>query len=62
MKVQDNKLFTIEPRKGYLEPGETTQIEITYRHIFSGVNKLPVLFKIAKGREILVNKRFFNGF
>lgn len=55
MKVQDNKLFTIEPRKGYLEPGDTIQIEITYKHIFPGVNKLPVLFKISKGREILVN-------
>ncbi len=55
MKVQDNKLFTVEPKKGYLEPGETAQINMTYKHIFAGVNKLPVLFKIAKGREILVS-------
>jgi hypothetical protein len=54
MKVQDNKLFSIEPKKGFLEPGETVQVKITYRHMFAGVNKLPVLFKIAKGREIMV--------
>lgn len=55
MKVQDNKLFTIEPKKGFVDPGETVQIHVTYKHIFPGVNKLPVLFKISKGREILVN-------
>ena len=54
MKVQDNKLFTIEPKKGFLDPGETIQISMSYKHIFPGVNKLPVLFKISKGREILV--------
>ena len=56
MKVQDNQLFKIEPKKGFLEPGETAQIKITYKHIFPGLNKLPVLFKIAKGREIMVNR------
>ena len=54
MKVQDNKLFTIEPKKGFLDPSETVKITVTYKHIFPGVNKLPVLFKMAKGREILV--------
>jgi hypothetical protein len=57
MKIQDNKLFAIEPKKGHLEPGEIGQIQINYKHIFSGQNKLPVLMKIAKGREILV--RFY---
>lgn len=55
MKIQDNKLFTIEPKKGQLEPGEIGQIKFTYRHVFAGQSKLPVLLKIAKGREILVN-------
>jgi cilia- and flagella-associated protein 65 len=54
MKIQDNKLFTVEPKKGHLEPGEIGQIQITYRHLFPGQSKLPVLMKIAKGREILV--------
>jgi hypothetical protein len=55
MKVQDNKLFTIEPKKGHLEPGETARITITYKHIFTGQNKLPILMKLAKGREIMLN-------
>lgn len=55
MKVQDNKLFTIEPTKGKLEPGEMVRITITYRHLFTGQNKLPILMKLAKGREIMVN-------
>ena len=54
MKVQDNKLFIIEPKQGHLKPGEVTQVQVTYRHLFAGLNKLPVLFKIDKGREILV--------
>jgi hypothetical protein len=60
MKVQDNKLFTIEPKKGHLEPGEIIRVKITYKHLFSGINKLPVLLKIAKGREIMA--RFFQIF
>lgn len=56
MKIQDNKLFTIEPTKGRLEPEEIVQIKITYKYIFVGQNKLPILMKIAKGREIMVNK------
>ena len=55
MKVQDNKLFTIEPKKGHLEPGEMVRIKMVYKHLFTGQNKLPVLLKIAKGREIMVN-------
>jgi hypothetical protein len=54
MKIQDNKLFVVEPKKGNLEPGQTARVTITYRHLFIGQSKLPVLFKIAKGREILV--------
>lgn len=54
MKVQDNKLFTIEPKKGHLEPGEMVRIKMVYRHLFTGQNRLPVLLKIAKGREIMV--------
>jgi hypothetical protein len=55
MKVQDNKLFTIEPKRGHLEPGETVRITISYKHIFTGQIKLPILMKIAKGREIMLN-------
>lgn len=57
MKVQDNKLFTIEPKKGHLEPGEMVRIKMVYKHLFTGQNRLPVLLKIAKGREIMVRDK-----
>lgn len=55
MRVQDNKLFTCKPKQNNLQPGETCKIVLNYRHIFTGTNKLPVLLKISKGREIMLN-------
>ena len=54
MKVMDNKLFDVEPRKGKLHPGENVTVTFTYRHLIAGTDRLPVLFKLANGREILV--------
>jgi hypothetical protein len=56
MKIEDNKLFSIEPKKGHLEPDEIVRITITYRYLFVGLSKLPILMKIAKGREIMVRE------
>ena len=50
----DNKLFEVEPRKGKLHPGENVTVTFTYRHLMAGTDRLPVLFKIENGREILV--------
>ncbi|KAJ8004474.1 hypothetical protein DPEC_G00136070 [Dallia pectoralis] len=55
MKVQDNRLFNIVPRSGKLQPGEQKAVSFTYRHDFAGLNRLPVLFKLSHGREILLN-------
>lgn len=55
MRVMDNKLFEISPNKGILEPGSTQTITFTYHHIMAGTDRLPVLLKIARGREILLN-------
>lgn len=55
MKVMDNNLFTIEPRKGFLQPGECATVTFTYRHTMAGTDRLPVLLKLARGREILLN-------
>lgn len=55
MKVQDNKLFVIEPKKGKMQPGESQVIKFTYRHTMAGTDRLPILFKVARGREILVS-------
>ncbi|PFX25001.1 Coiled-coil domain-containing protein 108 [Stylophora pistillata] len=55
MQVMDNKLFSIEPRTGKLLAGECRTVTLTYSHSFIGINKLPVLFKVRRGREILLN-------
>ena len=55
MKIQDNKIFTISPKKGKLQPGDTTSVTFTYKHANASIDRLPVLLKLANGREILVN-------
>ncbi|KAK6315486.1 hypothetical protein J4Q44_G00150150 [Coregonus suidteri] len=55
MKVQENRLFNIEPRSGKLHPGQQKAVTFTYRHDFAGTDHLPVLFKLSHGREILLN-------
>lgn len=55
MKVMDNKLFSIEPKGGTLDPGETETVTLTYCHAMAGTDRLPVLMKLARGREILVS-------
>ena len=55
MKVMDNNLFTIEPKKGSMEPGECKTVTFTYKHTMAGTDRLPVLLKLARGREILVS-------
>lgn len=58
MKVMDNKLFSIDPQQGKLEPGECKTVSFTYRHTMAGTDRLPVLLKLARGREILVKATF----
>ncbi|XP_050388962.1 cilia- and flagella-associated protein 65 [Patella vulgata] len=55
MKVMDNKLFTIEPKRGHLQPGECQTVTFTYQHTMAGTDRLPVLLKLAQGRELLLN-------
>ena len=57
MKVMDNNLFEVSPRKGRLLPGESTAVTFTYQHVMVGTDRLPVLFKLSSGREILVSQR-----
>ena len=54
MKVMDNKLFSVSPKKGLLKPGDTITITFSYQHTMAGTDRLPVLLKLAKGREIMV--------
>ncbi|XP_029386708.1 cilia- and flagella-associated protein 65 [Echeneis naucrates] len=55
MKVQDNRLFSISPRAGTLHPGQQRAVYFSYSHGFAGTDRLPVVFKLSYGREILLN-------
>ena len=58
-RLLDNDVFTICPSEGSLQPRETQTVTLTYKHLpsFAGTNKIPVLLKITRGREVLVSKR-----
>ena len=51
----DNKLFQVEPKSGRLEPGQSTDVTFIYHHDMAGTDRLPILLKLAQGREILVS-------
>ena len=55
MRVMDNKLFSVSPKKGYLKPGANQTVTFTYHHTMTGTDRLPVLLKVAGGREIMVS-------
>ncbi|GFR66882.1 coiled-coil domain-containing protein 108-like [Elysia marginata] len=55
MKVMDNKLFQVTPKKGTLKPFDSTTVTFSYHHTMAGTDRLPVLLKIAGGREIMLN-------
>lgn len=55
MLVTDNDLFGIHPRKGSLEAGQAVTITCTFKHDVVGSIRLPVLLKLMRGREVLLN-------
>ncbi|XP_078260484.1 cilia- and flagella-associated protein 65 [Rhinoraja longicauda] len=55
MRIEDNRLFTVEPKSGRLRPGQRETIQLNYRHEFTGTDRIPVLLKLSHGREILLN-------
>ncbi|XP_051787174.1 cilia- and flagella-associated protein 65 isoform X2 [Erpetoichthys calabaricus] len=55
MSIQENKLFTVSPKSGFLFPGQQKSMQLSYRHDFLGISRLPVLLKLSHGREILLN-------
>ncbi|XP_014640990.1 PREDICTED: coiled-coil domain-containing protein 108 [Ceratotherium simum simum] len=55
MRVLDNCIFSISPKAGSLSPGQERMVEFKYSHVFIGTDRLPVLFKVSHGREILLN-------
>ncbi|KAK2906267.1 cilia- and flagella-associated protein 65 [Channa argus] len=55
MKVQDNHLFNISPRSGTLSQGQQRAVHLSYSHKFVGTNRIPVMFKLSYGIEVLLN-------
>ncbi|KAI5107294.1 cilia- and flagella-associated protein 65, partial [Silurus meridionalis] len=55
MKVQDNRMFSVTPCSGKLQPGQRMAVQFIYRHDFTGTYHIPVLLKLSHGREILLN-------
>ncbi|KAI9333355.1 hypothetical protein DFJ73DRAFT_963215 [Zopfochytrium polystomum] len=47
--ILDNALFSVRPKGGMLNPGESEHIAMTYCHDFAGFHKLPVIFKLKNG-------------
>lgn len=55
MKLQDNRIFSIQPKKGILKKGSNVTITISYKHIFAGQHTLPAIFKVGRSRQIMLN-------
>ena len=55
MKLQDNKIFIIQPRKGTLARGASVTITLSYKHIFAGQHTLPAIFKVGRSRQVMLN-------
>jgi hypothetical protein len=55
MKLQDNRIFSINPKKGILKKDSNVTITISYKHIFAGQHTLPAIFKVGRSRQIMLN-------
>jgi hypothetical protein len=55
MKLQDNRIFSINPKKGILKKGSNVTIAVSYKHIFAGQHTLPAIFKVGRSRQIMLN-------
>ena len=51
--VLKEQIFTIEPRKSKLEPGETCNIRIRYNIKERGEHKLRVIFQVVNGKPLI---------
>lgn len=49
--------FDIEPREGTIKPGDTLSLVFSYSHDSEGHEELPILLKLSRGREVMLNLR-----
>ena len=47
------KIFTLEPRKSKLDPGETTNIRLRYNIKEKGQHRLRVIFQVVNGKPLI---------
>ena len=55
--IVDSRLFEIEPKSGSLGEGETATVRLSYQYAstdFGGDHCIPVLFKLAKGKQVRI--------
>ena len=55
--LMQNSIFSVEEKSGSLAPGESRVIKCSHKHTVAGESVLPVLLKIRRGREVLLNFR-----
>ncbi|KAJ3300829.1 hypothetical protein HK104_000022 [Borealophlyctis nickersoniae] len=60
--ILDNNIFSISPKSGRLDPGESVHVIMTYSHEFAGQHKLPVVFKLRNGSSQLAGKEIMLNF
>ena len=51
--VLKEQIFTLEPRKSKLEPGETTNIRLRYNIKEKGQHRLRVIFQVVNGKPLI---------
>jgi hypothetical protein len=55
LHLTSHKMFQVEPKSGTLQPHQQERVTLTCRHEQIIKAKLPILLKIDRGREIMVN-------
>ena len=53
--LMENSIFSVDKKSGSLSPGERASIKCSHKHTLAGESILPVLLKIRRGREVLLN-------
>ena len=48
-------MYLVSPKTGTLTPGEKGMVLLSYKHDIIGTHRIPILFKIDNGKEVLVS-------
>mmetsp|Transcript_1222 Transcript_1222/g.2003 ORF Transcript_1222/g.2003 Transcript_1222/m.2003 type:complete len:1340 (+) Transcript_1222:3-4022(+) len=56
--IEELKLFTVEPQRAILQPGESCTLTVTYRHSslkYDGLHNLPLLIQLSQGKQFFID-------